>query len=296
MIKLLFRLLVAVVVIVIVVGVVGYFWMDSIAKAAVEEGGRYALGVDTSVDSVSLSLFGGSLQMKQLTVGNPEGFDGPHLMSTGAFDLELETGSVFSDTVVIKKFDLDGVDMHIEQKLKGSNISAIMDHIEQKFGGEGDADAEAEGKKVRADLITVRNVTAHVKVLGGREMTIKVPKIELKNVTGDNAAGVALPELIARIVPAILAAILERGQDLIPADLLNTLQADVSDVAKSLGGDVENMVKGVRGEIEKVGKDIGKGVGDAVGRILGGDKDANDANKPKNPAGGLLEGILGGKK
>jgi len=308
--KLLFRLVLAVVVLVLVAGIIGYIWLDTIAKAAVEHGGTYAMDVKTTVDTVSLQPFSGKMQMDKLKVANPKGFSGPHLMQSGKFDVEVVPGSLMGDTVEIKKFELDGLDMHIEQQMSSSNISVIMKNL-QRLGGDEPEDKEAsEGTKFKVDEITIRNVVAHVKVLVGPELTIKIPEIKMEGVTDDNAAGVVLPELVGRILPAVLAAVLESGKGVLPADLSNILQGDVSAVAAHLGGQVEKMVKGVQGDITKalkgvlpvdangVGKQIDKAVGDTVGKLLGGGgKDANtDANKPKKPGGGLLDGILGGKK
>jgi hypothetical protein len=278
--KLLVRLVLAVVVLVVVAGVVGYLWLDTIAKEAVQRGGTYAMGVDTTVDKVSLRPFAGQLQMQGLNVANPKGFNGAHLMQTGTFELELVPGSLMDKTIVLKKFELDGLDMYIDQQMPRSNISVIMDNL-KKLGDEKPKDQKpSEGKNYRVDLITIRNVVAHVKVLVGPELTIKIPEIQLKNVTGDNAAGVALPVLVARILPAIVAAVLESGKGVLPPELAMALRGDVSALTAQLGGQAQQMVKGVQGEIGKT-----------VGSVLG-----KDANQPKTPGGGLLDGILGGKK
>jgi hypothetical protein len=278
--KFLVRLVLAVVVIVVVAGVVGYLWLDTIAKEAVQRGGTYAMGVDTTVDKVSLRPFAGQLQMQGLNVANPKGFNGAHLMQTGTFELELVPSSLMDKTIVLKKFELDGLDMYIDQQMPRSNISVIMDNL-KKLGDEKPKDQKpSEGKNYRVDLITIRNVVAHVKVLVGPELTIKIPEIQLKNVTGDNAAGVALPVLVARILPAIVAAVLESGKGVLPPELAMALRGDVSALTAQLGGQAQQMVKGVQGEIGKT-----------VGSVLG-----KDANQPKTPGGGLLDGILGGKK
>jgi hypothetical protein len=295
--KLLVRLVLAVIVLVIVVGVGVYLYLDTLAKEAVQRGGTYAMDVKTTVDSVSLHPFAGQLQMKGLKVANPKGFTGAHLMQTGTFELELVPGSLMDKTILIKKFELDGLDMYIDQKMPMSNIAVIMDNLKKLAGGEKPKDEKpSEGKKVKIDLITIKNVVAHVKVLVGPELTIKVPLIELKNVTGDNAAGVALPELMARIVPAVLAAVLESGKGVLPADLLNNLQGSVSAVTAQLGGQAQEMVKGVQSQVGNALKGVlpvdANSIGGTVGNLLGGG--AKDANKPKAP--GLLDGILGGKK
>ena len=279
--KFLVRLVLAVIVIVVVAGVVGYIYLDIIAKKAVETGGTYAMGVDTTVNKVSLRPFAGQLQMQGLKVANPKGFSGVHLMQTGTFELEMVPSSLMDKTILLKKFELDGLDMYIDQQMPQSNISVIMDNLKKLGSGEKPKEEKpSEGKNIRVDLITIRNVVAHVKVLVGPELTIKIPEIQLKNVTGDNAAGVALPVLVARILPAILAAVLEQGKGVLPPDLAAALRGDVSALTAQLGGQAQQMVKGVQGEIGKT-----------VGSVLG-----KDANQPKTPGGGLLDGILGGKK
>ncbi len=279
--KLLVRLVFAVIVIVVVAGVVGYIYLDVIAKKAVETGGTYAMGVDTTVNKVSLRPFAGQLQMQGLTVANPQGFSGVHLMQTGTFELEMVPSSLMDKTILLKKFELDGLDMYIDQQMPRSNISVIMDNLKKLGSGEKPKEEKpSEGKNIRVDLITIRNVVAHVKVLAGRELTIKIPEIQLKNVTGDNAAGVALPVLVARILPAIVTAVLESGKGVLPPELAMALRGDVSALTAQLGGQAQQMVKGVQGEIGKT-----------VGSVLG-----KDANQPKTPGGGLLDGILGGKK
>ncbi len=296
--KLLVRLVLAVIVLVIVAGVIGYLYLDTIAKEAVQRGGTYAMGVDTTVDKVSLHPLDGQLQMTGLKVANPKGFNGVHLMQTGTFELGLVPSSLMDKTILLKKFELDGLDMYIDQKMPLSNIGVIMENLKKLAGGEkAKEEKPSEGKKVKVDLITIRNVVAHVKVLVGPELTIKVPEIQLKNVTGDNAVGVAMPELIARIVPAVLAAVLESGKGVLPADLMNNLQGSISAVTAQLGGQAQEMVKGVQGQVGNALKGIvptdANAIGGTVGKLLGG---AKDANQPKIPSGELLNGLLGGKK
>jgi hypothetical protein len=318
--KLLFRLIVVLIVLVVVVGVVGYLWIDSLAKAGVEKGGTYALGVETRVESLSLSPFRGTMKMGGLNVANPQGFTSPHLMHSGTFDVEIEPGSLFGETIVVKKFELDGLDLHVEQKLPKSNVSVILDNL-KRLGGEGaepKTDKPEEGKKVKVDRITIRNVAATFHLPTGPvklgPLKVEVPVIEMTEVTSDNADGVVVSELVGRIVPAVIAAVLEKGQGVVPPDVLNGLRGDLSSLTQVLGGQTQKLVQDVQGELQKVlGKGaggilgdpnqaaggIGKKVGGALEGLLGGKKDANstqDDEKKKKKAGGLLEGLLGGKK
>ncbi|NJN14401.1 MAG: hypothetical protein HC813_01800 [Planctomycetes bacterium] len=48
-------------------------WVDHAAKVAVESGGSSALGVPTHLGEVSLGLFGGTCELGNLRIDNPEG-------------------------------------------------------------------------------------------------------------------------------------------------------------------------------------------------------------------------------
>ncbi|GAH87645.1 unnamed protein product, partial [marine sediment metagenome] len=98
--------------------------------------------------------------MDGLTIANPEGYKTEHLMKSGRFDIEVETGSVFTDTVRISRFELDGLDINIEQKLGKSNVGQVMDNAKKQSGSKEDG-----GKELNIDSVVIKNVTARVQVL-----------------------------------------------------------------------------------------------------------------------------------
>ena len=60
----------------LVIAVVGvYLSLGSIVKTAVQKGGTHALGVETTLSSASVNLFGGDLGLNELAVRNPPGFE-----------------------------------------------------------------------------------------------------------------------------------------------------------------------------------------------------------------------------
>jgi hypothetical protein len=123
------KIVIGVVVLLVVVVVGAWVMIDSLAKHAVQQGGEYALGVPTTVDTLTLSLLGGSLRMDTLNVANPAGYKGAHLMRTGKFNLAVDTGSVFGDTVRIPTLELDGLDLIIEPKGLKNNVEEILDNV-----------------------------------------------------------------------------------------------------------------------------------------------------------------------
>ncbi len=276
------------IVIVLVVGlvlaVVGVFiFKDSLAKTGIEEGATYALGTRTAVDDVSVGLTSGEVTIEGLEVSNPEGFETPHLLRSGTFHVKVRPRTLFSETVEVNTFEIHGLDVYVEQKPGGSNVQTVLDHLETLGGppGEPPKGPAKEGKKVKVDTILITDVTAHVRLLpafGGREPPpIKVKKIELKNVTKDNAAGVALPELVARVVPAIMAAVLEAGGDALPAELRKAIGDDLQQATASLGKGAQDLIGQTGGDFaERLG--FGKETGDEKKGLPGAEslKDATE--------------------
>ncbi len=129
--KKLSRIISSIVVLLILAVVLIVLLIDPIAKSGVEKGAAYALGVETTVDTLDIRLLDGQLLMDGLNISNPQGFSSPHLAHSGKFDIQVKTGSLLSDTVQISEFQLDGLDLNIEQKLSGSNISKVIDNIKR---------------------------------------------------------------------------------------------------------------------------------------------------------------------
>ncbi len=259
------RILLGVLVALVVLAMVGWMWIDVIAKTAVEKGSTYALGVETNLDSMSLSLLRGRMVMDGLRIANPEGFSDSHLMKSGTFDVDLDTGSIFSDTIVLNKFELDGLELNIEQRIGGTNVSKIMDNL-KRFESEK-KDTEPSDKKVQIDTITIRNVVVHYSLASGLPpVTIKLPEIVLEDVASDDSGGIIVAELVGRMFVGILKAVIAESEGLVPGDLLKNVGGQVANVAEAVS-------EGVRDIAEQGGKNV-KSVLDKLGTILR--KDSND--------------------
>ena len=282
--KILFRIILGFVLVIILAVVAVVLGIDSIAKSGVEKGASYALGVETTVDSIDVRLLDGQIVMDKLNVANPEGFTSPRLVQTGQLDVQVDLPSLMSKTVEVSKFELDGLEMHIEQKSGGSNISKIMDNL-KRLSKDTDKDKEepvSEGpsKKVLVKRILIQNVVAHFKMLVGPALKVEVPTIELNDVSSDGPGGAA-GQLTSQIFEAVLEAILKNAKGIVPADFLKGLDKDFLE----LGGQALEQVKEVTKEVEKVLEDSGV------------EESLKDAGKSvEEGLNKLGEGIFGSKK
>lgn len=303
------KLLYAVVglVLLLVIGlVIAFLSIDSIAKAAIERGGTYALGTQTSVSSVSVGVFKGEFSLSGLNVANPTGgaggdkFNSPHFLSLGKGATAVSLSTIRQPTVEIASFTLDNVDAYLEKRSGGTNYGAILDHLKQVTGG-GDtskpAPSSGDEKKFIIHELKITNVTVHVdmgagvpnipggsgdKVASVTKVTVPIDRIELKDVgqtgTGVGGSGVTMSQLSAIIVKAVLSAAAERGGGIIPADMLGDLSGKLSALTSidslskggaAIIGDVKNKVADLEKNAEK---DVKKGVDDAIKGILPGGK------------------------
>jgi hypothetical protein len=229
--KKLLKLFVILLALVVIVAAAALFWIDRLAEAGIEEGGKYALGVETEAEGVDLSLIYGKLTMNDLTVGNPEGdFETPYLMKFGQFSVDLDTSSLLGDVIELDHFKIADLQINIEERLTAGNARYVIQHVsdlgkrDEPSDDDDDDDSaptDDKGKHLRVDRIVIGNTTVRYNVsllVGKRDETIELGEIVLTNVATDGT-GVPVEELIRRIVPRILIAVLDKSGDKLPADM-----------------------------------------------------------------------------
>jgi len=258
------KLLVALlVVLVLAVGGLLYY-VDSMAKQAIEYGGSEALGVATTLEQINISLLGGSVSLSGLDIANPSGFKKKTFLGLGAGEIAVSLGSLMSDTVVIPKLRFADILVNLEQKNKQSNIDPILSRAKSMSGtGEkttkptaGSSDA---GKKFILEHLVIENVKvdAALEMLGQTaDVNMVLPKIELRDL-GKDKGGLPMPELVQKVVQVILDAVAKSSANLSPdlAKLLNGQLAGLETVKTEMIGkataEVDKKVKEVQQQLSQ---------------------------------------------
>lgn len=301
LIKLLAVLVVAVVLLVVVIGAVLVSQAGKVARVAIEKGGTYALGVQTTLNDASIGVLTGQFGMSGLRVANAQGFPGPHFLTLGDASVAVSLGSLNKPTVELPHLKLDTIDVRLEKKDGKTNYNTILENL-KKVSGSGDESGpapkptEGEGKKFVINDLSIRNVTVHVDLLGGSDamgaltkVTVPIDEVRLQNVgrtgTGVGGTGVSMGELTGIIVQAVLAAAVEKGKGLIPGDILGDLSGQLASL-----GDLSNLdlkvLGDAKGTVEEVGKKVEEAAKDAT-------KKAEDAVKDATKA---IQGLIPGQK
>ena len=264
------RLLLGFVLLLLVAAGAAFLYVDQIAKAGIERGATYALGVETTVDEVRLRPRSGEFALGGLDVTNPGGFDSPYFLRVAGARLHLPLQRLLDDTIRVPRIVIADVDLTLLRTKRGSNYDAILQNL-KRFESDGSADSGAKNgaKEFIIDELLITDVSAKVSVgiLGEASVIdVMVPEIRLSDI-GSKSGGVTTAQLTGIITKAILAAVIRTGG--IPLDLAKDLKGQLAGLA------------GVKLQLPA-------GLEETAGRLLGGDV--------KGDIGQVLNGLLGGKK
>lgn len=282
--KKLFKLLIVLLVIVAVAVGGLFFYIDSIAKKAVEQGGEIALGVPTNLDDIHISLWGGEVSLNGLRISNPPGFNADTFMGLGQGDVAVSLGSLLDDTVRVPRIRLSQIRLNLEQSGKKNNVEPILARA-KSMGGQGGGSkaapaASGDGeKKFIVEYFSLEDVqiAANLDLLGQTsKVNLVLPKIELRNL-GSAEQGLPMAELVQKVVQAVLSAARSSSADLSPA-LAKLLSGELS----GLEGIQTEVVGQAKAQVEKAVKDIqeklpteipgeaGKAIEEETGKLLKG--------------------------
>lgn len=284
----------AIVLLVLVVGafVAVLLSINSIAKAGIEKGGSYALGVPTTVGRVSIGLTSGQASLEGLNVANVQGFKAPHFLKLGHGDVAVTLGSLRQKVTEIPTLTLENIDVQLERIGDGGNYQRILDNLKKVTGGKSGEPApppSGDEKKFVVKDLTIRNVRVELNVLAApgalgdalakaTHVPVTIDLIELHNVgkTGEGVqgTGVTLGQLTSIIVQAVLSAAAEKGAGLFPSDIIGDIQGRLGDIGglkdfgMQIGGKAgeaaKEAVKGAAEEGKKTIEDVKKGIGDLI--------------------------------
>jgi hypothetical protein len=259
---------VVVIVLLVVVVLVGAFmYVDSIARQGIERGGTYALGVPTEVRHVDVGLFRGRVTVDGLRIGNPQGFEAPSFLRMESGRTEVAVRTLRQDVVRVPQLRLSDVEVVLERRPgEKANYQVILDNLERFKGPEKPepAPGTAEGKRVIVDELVLTNIRVHVDMLRGQgaigeamgqlgRVTVPIDEIRLTGVgqTGEGVAGsgVTLGELAGLVVQAVLGAAVEKGGDILPADLIGDVRSRLAQI-----GDLDEIRVQISGQLSQLGK------------------------------------------
>ena len=272
--------------------------IDKGAQAAIEYGGTYAMGVDTSVETVDVAITKGTVEMGELNIANPEGFDTAHFFTLANTSAEVDLESISSDTIIVPSVVLRGIDVILDKGQDPSNYNQILENLARFESDEtAPADPSKEGKKVIIKSLILEDINIHIANMPGvsllaGDVAINIPQIELQNIGEKESMNAS--DIFGLVVKTVMAAAVEAGGGIIPGDVLGELGNGLSGLT-SLGDMGINAITDLDldGALGNVGEQLNQATQDVQGAV---DDVANDVTDAVDGAADKLKGIFGGKK
>jgi len=192
--------------------------INPIVKKGVETAGPKVLQAPLTLDKVDISVLSGSGKLSGLTIGNPAGFQTDYAFQLGKIEVELDTGSITTDTIHVKKILIDAPSIIFEGAFDKNNLGQLQANAaaytaSDTSGGPAKEQqaADSDGKKILIDHLAIQNgdVSISMKLLSDKDLTVELPTIELNDIGKDKDATLAdamklvLAAINKAVVPAI---------------------------------------------------------------------------------------------
>jgi uncharacterized protein involved in outer membrane biogenesis len=136
--------------------------LGKIVKAGVEAEGPALLGAPVRLGLVTVSPWSGRGVLRDLVIGNPEGFKSPSAIRVGSVDVTVRLSSLLTDTIVVERVSVREPELTWELGRESSNITRLQQNAEAsaaKLGGAPSAAAGAAPAKGKSLLIRDLTVT-----------------------------------------------------------------------------------------------------------------------------------------
>src|SRR5262245_148640 len=252
--KLILWLGIILVVLVIAVFVIGVAYLPQAIKAGVETVGPKVTKVDVKLDEVKLSLFSGSGQIKGLVVGNPKDFKSAQAIGVGSAALEIDSKSLLSDKIVVKKVEVLSPNITFELGPNGNNLQKILDNVQEATGGggtnaapkpESKPESEKPAKKLQVNDLVIKDakVRLSAEALGLKSVETTIPDIHLQNL-GTGPDGITAGELANLVIGAIEKESAQAATEKLP-DLAKHATEELSKATGLSTNQIQSIGKGI---------------------------------------------------
>jgi hypothetical protein len=251
------------IVVILLVLIVGFsIFGAGMIKTTVEKVASSTLGVPVTIKSINLSILSGKVEIKGLVVKNPPGYANETLLELGDGIVNLDIGSVMSNTIKIQLVKLDDTKLTIEQKGLTNNLNEILAKLPKEEQKEPAPKTEKPGKNLTVTKLEITNTNVKVKLLPipGKSDTVslKLDPIVMENLGTDKKLSVAT--LVGKVMGALAVGVAKQGAGLLPDDM-------VKGIGSTLGKTAELGKSAVKGTTE-----AGKNAVEGIKGIFGGKK------------------------
>ena len=213
--NLLMKVLLALVVAVLLLIGALHLWLGSLIKRGVEQIGPRITQTSVTLRDADIALLSGRVELIDMTVGNPKGFQAPSAFRLHNATVRLDWKSMLSDTVIIEEILIDGPEVTFEGIPTSNNLGMIRDNAKAFAPTQSSENGPApkrnvqqgSGKKVVIKQFTMTNARANMWVRAGgfetKAQGVTLPDIRLRNI-GNESGGASVQEVIATLLTSVV--------------------------------------------------------------------------------------------
>lgn len=260
--KIVIRIVVAVVILFVVVLIGCWVFLGSIVTKGVNTVGPTVTKTDVRLGSATVSIVSGSATLKDLFVGNPEGYTTPSAIKADKIAVSLQPMSIFGDKIIVKSVNVEAPDITVEGGITKNNLTKILDNTQGSADqaeakknepeSQKKAPADKAARKIEVDDFVISGAKVHYNggvITGNKTLTLPLPEIHLSNL-GTGPDGITAADLTKRVMDAIVVQI---GPAITSA--AGNVGKEATGLLKDVGGKgtsgLTNVTKGLKGLFKK---------------------------------------------
>ena len=231
--------------------------VSSLISGAIETMATPILKAPVSLDDVSISPLSGSIALKNLQIGNPDGFKSAYAFKMKNISVSIDLASLNTNTVHIYNININKPNINYEGDFTNSNITQIQKNIKEflnlnmpnknnntkqtspkqidSIDKHKKIDQHKEGKAIVIDKLVIANATASVQ-FGTLKQQITLPTLTLNDIGKKHKTS------IAEVINYIL---IEFNKNTLPA-MQNSSQNIIS-AGKQIQKETEKSLKLIKG-------------------------------------------------
>lgn len=266
-------------VLIIAAGILIKVYGNEAVRIGIEKASQSALKVKTRLAGVQLSFLGGSLDLHNLEIDNPEGFEHPTFLKLGHGHTALNVGSLLDKTVVIDTVQLENIEIVLEQKGLTSNLKEILNNLPKSEAKEPTA-GETKTKNIQIAQLIIRDVKVKANLVPveglARASTVSIPLKEIRMENIGTAENIDAAQLTAKVIRAIAEGIVDQGKGILPLDMINSFTEELAKQGEALLQTGQQLLEeaGKTGkELLDVPQDIGKKAAEGLKGLIPGKKE-----------------------
>ncbi|MBI4559194.1 MAG: hypothetical protein HY706_16540 [Candidatus Hydrogenedentes bacterium] len=182
--------------------------LEFVAKAGVELVLSMVLGTQTRLDAVRLNPQEQSLELTNLRIANPKGFESPTAISAKSIRVEADPKLLFARDPEVRLIGVNGVTVNAETNLsQGSNLLKLLKNVQDsQKGAFKQSDHGQKMWRVRKGVLDGCEVNVVTDLLGAQRSQKRLGKIEMdfmgpdgRGMTADQAMGEVLGRLVKEL-------------------------------------------------------------------------------------------------